>query len=262
MSSTRALFVASLALTLGAAAGSGDAVAQPKKAKPASACGVKLFPLTVGNTWTYQAVASPTPPDESSKHRTPPQPKQVTVTVASIETVAGKSVVHLTEQADERTLETTITCGAGVFQVAPESFFFAGEPGGYYDITLDKVDRKLVEGEGLGAPWSSAWREDIIAQWVAQGEKGAGELGKGKLELERLMSIRAAEQLNVIYGLVRGTKLEIEVTGRVTLDGTTKAIEMPANVKNLLWFTDGVGLVQVLNNYQHMYQLSAVTIVK
>jgi len=259
-SPTRA--VLAVALTLAAVAyGGRDASAQ--RAKAQSACGIRLFPLTVGNSWTFVPGVPPAEPPEAMVRFIPPQPKQVVVTVASIEAKDGKSVVHLQEDIDGRKLDTTIVCGGGLFEISPDSFFFAGEPGGYYGITFENMTRKMVDGVGLGAPWSNAWREDLVTNWKRVPEAGIDvDLGSGKLEIERRIVMSRAEPLNVPYKSVSATRLTVEVTGRVTLDGVDKPAEMPANWSNALWFTEGLGPVQVLNSYFHMYQLSAATIVK
>lgn len=238
-----------------------DASAQ--KGKAASACGVKLFPLTVGNKWTFIPGAPPAEPPEAMVRFIPPQPKQIVVTVTGIQAKDGKSIVSLEEDVDGRKIPTTITCGAGSFEVSPDSFFFAGEPGGYYGITFENMTRKIVEGEGLGAPWSNAWREDFTADWKRVPEAGIKvDLGAGKIELERRIVMGRAEPLNPPYKQVSAQMMRVELTGRVTIVGIEKPSEMPANWVNALWFADGLGPVQVLNSYFQMYQLSDATIVK
>ena len=59
-------------------------------------------------------------------------------------------------------------------------------------------------------------------------------------------------------GSFRAEKLFVKTTGRVTLDGAPadmKPMELPDNWVNTLWLADGVGVVQMLNSYAHMYQL-------
>jgi hypothetical protein len=272
MSSRPGLRLVVVALTF-LVLGAGTAAAQKGKgaAKPASACGQKLLPLTVGNTWTYEPI--PLPPEamprEDQIRFLPPQFKKVVVTVASIETKDGKSVVHLTEDSDGRKVDTTIVCGGGVFEVDPESIFFAGEPGGSFGTKLTKIERKQVEGVGLGAPWSNLWREDIIASFERTGSETVTskghkvDVGKGKLEIERRISLGGAETVDVPFKAgMSGRRMTVEFTGRVTLDGTTKPVEHPANWNNALWFVDGVGLAMIQNAFFHKYGLVSATIVK
>ena len=59
-------------------------------------------------------------------------------------------------------------------------------------------------------------------------------------------------------------KLAITTTGRVTLDNPSqpesKVSELPANWINQLWIAPNVGVIQVLNSYSHMYQLTEVSL--
>jgi hypothetical protein len=268
MSSRPGLRLVVVALTF-LVLGAGTAAAQKGKgaaAKPASACGQKLLPLTVGNTWTYEPIPLPpeAQPREDQVRFLPPQFKKVVVTVASIEAKDGKSVVHLTEDSDGRKVDTTIVCGGGVFEVDPESIFFAGEPGGSFGTKLTKIERKQVEGVGLGAPWSNLWREDIIAEFVRTPAEGVtADVGKGKLEIERRISLGGAETVDVPFKAgMSGGRMTVELTGRVTLEGTTKPLEHPANWNNALWFVDGVGLALIQNAFFHKYGLVSATIVK
>jgi hypothetical protein len=240
------------------AVGGRDAHAQ-KKPKAVS-CG-KLFPLAVGNKWTFIPGVPPTQPPEAMVRFIPVQAKQVVVTVTAIESKDGKNVVKLEEDVDGRKINTTITCGAGLFEASPDSFFFAGEPGGYYGIEFEKMERKLVEG----TPWSGAWREDLVAMWKRIPEPGiTADLGKGKLEVERRFTTGRNENLTPPFKAqgVAGLRISVEITGRVTIDGVDKPSEMPANWINTLWFAAGIGPVQVLNSNYHMFQLSDATLVK
>jgi hypothetical protein len=39
-----------------------------------------------------------------------------------------------------------------------------------------------------------------------------------------------------------------------------KPMELPANWISQLWLAEGVGIVQSLNSYAHMYQLAEITL--
>ena len=90
----RSVVVALTFLALGA----GTAAAQKGKAagaaKPASACGIKLLPLTVGNTWTYEPIPLPpeAQPPEAQARFLPPQFKKVVVTVDQHANTSAASV--------------------------------------------------------------------------------------------------------------------------------------------------------------------------
>ncbi len=257
------------------------------KAKAPGVCGAKIFALNEGNTWTYEAMAAQTPPDPKLARITPLQPKTIVITVKSIDAKKGAdTVVNLEEKVtievskadpktnkpaviDERTVETTITCdGKKKFEVSPESFWFAGEPGGTLGLKIDKLDRshdtswKLVNG-GIG---DQPWREELVAQWTRVATPGSdAKLGSGKLELERSFTPEQPEIIMTKIGMYRAEKIGLVTTGRVTLDTPAspdqqKPMELPAGWLSTIWLADGVGPIQVLNGYFQMYQLTAVTV--
>jgi hypothetical protein len=248
----------------------------------ASVCGVKVFPLAVGNSWTYVMVPSPLPPDDQIKRISPPQAKQIDITVKSID--EGKkgadTVVTLDEKTtidrttdpkkplvDEHTVTTTITCNAKKFEISPDSFFFSGEPGGYIGMKLDAVEHvkgtswELTNG-GIG---EHEWREDLHAKWTRLPHEGSeAKLGSGKVEIERQFTPQPRESVSAKAGVYTAEKLGLVTTGRVTLDTPatpdTKPMELPANWITTIWVAPGAGVIQTLNPYAHMYQLSAATL--
>lgn len=258
------------------------------KAKPP--CGAKMLPLSEGNSWTYEAVEAPPPADaaedqmrKSIARLRPTQPGTVTVTVKSVDAQKGKDTVITLEETttvvpengdkdkpkqDTRTIETTITCNdKGKFEIDPQSFFFAGEPGGAYGLTIDDLQRsrdtslKLVKG-GIG---DQPWREDIVMHWTRVPTPNSNaQLGSGKLELERQFTPEQPEMVISKLGSWRAEKLALVTTGRVTLDHPksqgAKPMEMPAAWLNTIWMAHDVGVVQVLNRYSEMYQLTAATL--
>jgi hypothetical protein len=242
--------------------------------KAAAACGAKILPLVEGNKWTYGFVESGMPPRDDLVKLTPSQPMQVVITVKSVESKGDETVITLEEKStadlskdpkkhilDERTINSTITCGRTKFEISPDSFFFSGEPGGYFGLTFDKFDRtrdttwKLTNGT-IG---DAQWREDIVAHFTRTPVEGSGaKLDSGKLELERKFIPAQPEQVNTKVGLYTAERLAVTITGRVTLDHPqpdTKPAELPANWINQLWLVPNVGVVQVLNAYAHKYML-------
>ncbi len=273
---------------------SGLAAAAPKKgAAPAGAgvpgagpvgktsvCGVKVFPLAVGNTWTYVMVPSPLPPEDALKRISPTEANQIEITVKSIDAAkGGDTVVNLDEkitidltkdpkkpQLDEKTIHTTITCSAKKFEISPDSFFFAGEPGGYINLTLDSVERPKGTSWQLtnGAIGDAVWREDLVAKWTRKPTEGSeAKLGSGKIEIERVFTPQPQEGLSTKAGAYVAEKLGLVTTGRVTLDGAApdaKPMELPANWVSQIWVAPNAGVVQTLNPYMHMYQLQSATL--
>ena len=246
--------------------------------KTASVCGVKVLPVSVGNTWTYKMVPAPIPPDDQIKRISPPQPNQIVITVKAVDAKKGAdTVVTLEEKTttdltkdpkkpllDEHTITTTITCNAKKFEISPDSFWFAGEPGGYVNLKLDGVEHpkgtswQLTNG-GIG---DAEWREDLTAKWTRVPTQGSdAKLGSGKLELERRFTPQQPESIKTTLGTYNSEKLGLITTGRVTLDGAAadaKPMELPANWVSTLWIAEGAGVVQTLNAYAHMYQLTDV----
>ncbi len=268
--------LALLALTLVPAA----ATAAPKTgaagapAKLGTACGVKVLPLAVGNVWTYTNVAAPLPALPDVVRIAPQPPKTFTITVKSIEQKGGDTVVNLDEKItydltrdpkkpllDDRLIQSTIVCNAKKFDISPDSFFFAGEPGGYHGLTFDKLDRKGTSWAlTAGAFGEAEYPEDLIAHWTQVPAKESGaKLNTGKLEIERRITPSDAESIVTKAGSYRAEKIVIKTTGRVTIESAKskdmKPAEMPADWLNQLWFADNYGVVQSLNRYAHMYQL-------
>ncbi|HEY0250245.1 MAG TPA: hypothetical protein VGC41_01920 [Kofleriaceae bacterium] len=247
----------------------------------AQQCGVKVFPLAIGNEWTYTMVPSPLPPEDAIKRISPPEPNTIVIKVTDIKTdpktkdtvvtLEEKATIDLTKDQkkpilDERTITTSITCNAKKFEISPDSFFFAGEPGGYVGLKLDSVEHKstswVLTNGGIG---EGQWREDVAIKWTRLPKEGSqAQLGSGKVELERQFTPQPQESISTKAGAYTAEKLGLITTGRVTLDKTlqpdTKPLEVPANWVTTLWIAPGAGVVQTLNPYQHMYQLSAATL--
>jgi hypothetical protein len=242
--------------------------------KAAPACNAKILPLVEGNRWTYGFVAAPITPREEMVKLSPSQPMEIVITVKSVEVRGTDTVITLEEKTkanlskdpkkdifDERTITSTITCNATKFEISPDSFFFAGEPGGHFGLTIDKIERpkdttwKLTNGT-IG---DAEWREDIIAHFSRTSTPGSNaKLNGGKIELERKFTPAQPENVNTKVGVYLAERLAITTTGRVTLDNPqpdTKPMELPANWVNQLWLVPNVGMIQALNSYAHMYML-------
>jgi hypothetical protein len=247
-------------------------------AKTQSVCGQKILPLVEGNKWTYGFVESGIPVRDDLLKLTPSQPMEIVISVKTVETKGDETVITLEEKStadlskdpkkhiyDERTINSTITCSRTKFEISPDSFFFSGEPGGFFGLTFDKLERpkdttwKLANGTIGDAPW----REDIIAHFTRIPTAGVNaKLGGGKIELERKFTPAQPENINTKLGVYNAEKLGITTTGRITLDDAPpdSKMELPANWVNLLWIAPNVGIIQALNSYSHMYMLIDVTL--
>ena len=267
------------------------AVAGPKKTAGAKqsppACGVKLLPLVEGNSWTYDNVTAAQPAEEAIKRISPEPAKEVVITVKQVDAKKGAdTVVTLEEkitrdltkdpkkpQLDERTITTTITCNDKKFVISPDSFFFAGEPGGYIGLKIDSLDHPKAAnanswilakgGSGFG---EQPWREEMTMHWTRVPSEGSeAKLGSGKLELERSFQPQPLDNVVTKLGSYSKTeKLALITTGRVTLDSPLapqdKPAELPANWLTTMWISANTGVVQTLNSYAHEYQLVSATL--
>lgn len=286
---------------LGSALVISNVCAAPKKGQPAGgkaapACGAKILPLVAGNSWTYNAVAAPTTLPEAMQRLAPTQPKTIVVAVKGVEKKGTDTVVTLEEKHSydlskdpkepklvEQVVNATIVCNdKGKFDVSPESFFFAGEPGGVYGLAFDKLERKKETSLKLvkGTIGEAEWIEELVGHFTRTPAKASEstKLVGGKLELERKFTPQPPEKVITKFGSFTAEKLGLISSGRVTFDKVlspegkpcsmtkldadkkevkvnTESCELPANWISTIWLADGTGVVQTLNSYAHMYQL-------
>lgn len=240
----------------------GLAHAQPKPAAPkiVRACGITAIPLTVGNEWTYEVAGLP--PDrqlsEAQLKAQPVPPKQVTITVKTVDTVDGVTTVGLSEDIDGRVHASSITCSATSFQISPNAFWFNGEPGDVFGIALSEIERKgktfdLIAGK-LPAPGD--WHDDLNAKWkhVALG-KLLPTMRSGTLALTRHFATQGLEQVTTKAGSWKAAKLGIETTIKVTIDpAPPNPLRDRELLVNFLYVVDGVGVAQAIN-YTAQYLL-------
>lgn len=258
----------------------GTALAQKPKKQPRP-CGISAIPMTVGNTWTYEPTEYPKPSRgteaenqkelegrEAAQKLYPNPAKKVVITVAAVETTKeGVTTVKLTEQVDDRTIETSLTCTATNIVVGLDSFFYAGEPGGSYNLGFDKLERKghtypIVGGKISG----TEWHDNFKATWKRDATQGTeADLGTGTIEIKRRMVMTADEptlELPAGQGQKwKAIKLGIETSGNVQIDGTgAKPYELPGPFVTFLYLVDGVGLARVENSFFHAYDLTSFTV--
>jgi hypothetical protein len=267
-----------LLAAFGLAASATEAAAQKKKVP--KACGITAIPLAVGNQWVYEAVAHPTPLEEAQKKLLPPQPSKVTITVATVETVGEVTTVGLTEvvesqvgqpggkppKVETRTLETTLTCTKTTLDFSPDSFFFSGEPGGFWNLTVENLTRKntsfpITKGKLTGVEW----HDDLSFSWKRNPTEGTdAELGAGKFDMLRRLVITGEESVTTAFGVYStAAKIGIETKGEITVENATgKPYLLPEGLVTFFWLADGVGIVQVHNTFIHAYQLTGATIAK
>jgi hypothetical protein len=269
-----------LLVAIGLAGSATEASAQKKKA--VKACGITAIPLSVGNQWVYEAVAHPTPLEEAQKKLLPPQPSKVTITVATVETKGDVTTVGLTEvvdsqvsqpdgkppKTDSRTLNTTITCTATKLDFSPDSFWFSGEPGGFWNLTVENLARQekstsfpITKGKLAGVEW----HDDLTFAWKRNPTEGTdAHLGNGTFSMNRRLVITGEESVTTAFGVYStASKIGIETKGEITVEGAIgKPYLLPEGLVTFFWLADGVGIVQVQNTFIHAYQLTNATIAK
>jgi hypothetical protein len=184
----------------------------------------------------------------------------------------------------ETVVTGTITCNdKAKFDIDPVLFFFAGEPGGVQGLQFDKFERKKETSLKLtkGTIGENEWIEEITSHFTRTPGKGSEhtKLAPGKLDIERKFTPQPQEKVITKMGDFTAEKLGLITSGRVTFDSAlspegkpcsvvtidpatkaevktpSAACELPANWISTLWLAEGVGVVQALNSYAHMYQL-------
>lgn len=280
----RALALFAVPMILGSAATAEAAPARPSKIT--AACGVKILPLAEGNTWTYEQVASRDPILPELAKLAPRAAKKIVITVKSITAKGGDTVATLEEKNTyeivaenkekkkpavmaEVVVTSTISCNKTKFEISPDSFFFAAEPGGFRNLDFDTIERskatslKLVNGNIGDEPWE----EDIVAHFTRKPGTGSdAKLSAGKIELERVFTPAQPEDVPMRNGNLysKAEKLQLITTGRITLDAPVSpnptVQELPKGWRALIWLAPNVGVVQTLNMFAHQYQLMESTL--
>jgi hypothetical protein len=266
-------FLAILVAVWPLAAGMATAHAQPK---PKPACGIKALPLIEGNQWVYTPVA---PPDDVRSTalkiaaNKPKQPDKFTVKVVSVvpgdrgsaeitlEETAHYKVTGDTPQELDVVKTVKLQCAKDALDVSPESFLFAGEPGGSMALELGEVTRP--EGErsyvfGLGQLRVPEWIENIKAPFTRTSSKSTqAELAGGSLDLQRIVKRGGPEPVTTAMGTFTAIPVQIELVGSVIIDlpPEPERFSIPANTISKLWVADNIGVIQMFNASGHMYQL-------
>ena len=257
-------------------------------------CGVEIIPLVVGNEWTYEPVTLATVAvDDSIKKFVPTEPRKIVIKVVSVDAppkAGGDTTVNLEETTTwdiskdtkpklvDRTIKTTIVCGPKKFDVSPEQLLLRRRARRCVRPAFDKIERPKGTSFALvnGAIGEAPWGEDIVAHFTrsAHANTNAKLLG-GKLELERRFTPGTPENMNVkLGGPYRAEKLQLKITGRVTLEGGVEELppdwtsndktcvvvtggfkcELPANWVTFIWLTNDVGILRMQNTYAHVFE--------
>jgi hypothetical protein len=252
---SRLALVVALAAAVAALPASAEAQKKKKKAKVKPACGLKVLPFAEGTEWTYQYFVPEgvqLPPGVRIQ-----DPPSMTVKVVKVTTEKGKSRISLEESYRKVVVKTELECDKTGLNVPPDSFFFAGQPGGGILMKLDKIERKaeinIFEKGGL----KGEAFEELKAVATREPSPGTGAvMTPAKLEIERKMVVGAKETVESAITSHKATRVTINMTGRATLDTTPdKPLNMP-QFDVAMWFEPDVGVVQVRNSLGQGWKLS------
>jgi hypothetical protein len=273
--SREALVLALRTATIAAALLATAAAIAPAHAqkKPQPACGITGIPFAVGNEWTYEAVASGVTIPDAALARIPKQPAKVVIKVTGIETVNGVTSIlleeKLTTKIDEkvsvdRTLQTKLSCGPDHLDIDPDSYLFAGEPGGSIGIDLTDLKRTgttypIKAGFFVGPTWTEA----LVGKYHAKPADGtAAPAVDGDFDFQRQFAVGQAETVTTAFGTFTGPRITVELVGQIKLSTQPdKPYDLQANLRNAIWFAKGVGVIQTQNYYGQQYQLTATNVI-
>jgi hypothetical protein len=246
MRSNIVLALCAAALTVSAAAHA------QKTKKPKPACGIKHLPLAEGTSWVYEPVNQP--PGG-------PPPANLRVEVLKVEKDGANTAITIKETYRDNEYEMVATCDKSGIVLPPESFFFAGEPGGTAMLELSNVKHKgssyPVRGLKSGDQWLEEFKADV-KRVIADG--AAAEHGDAKVELERLVTVLPGKQV-VSTGIqtYKATPVEFEVLGRGLVGEKTQ--EIPVRDKGAIWFVNKIGVVRAREVSGREWQLIDSTLI-
>lgn len=252
--------VALLALvaTLLAAPLAAQAQSQPKK-KVKPACGLRMLPLAEGSQWTYNYYVPEgvqLPPGVRIQ-----EPSSLTIKVVKVEKSGDKTLISLEESYRKIVVKTQLQCDKSGLVIPPDSFFFAGQPGGGLQMTVGPIERKAETNVFAGGGFKGEAFEELKTKVTRLPSAGTGAvLVPASLELERKQAVSAIkESVETAKETVKATRLIINLTGRATLDSTPdKPLPMP-QLDVAMYFLQDVGVVQVRNSLGQGWKLNEYT---
>lgn len=222
------------------------AAAQKKAKKVKPACGINYLPLAEGNWWTYEPVNQP-----------PAGPPAATlrVEVTKVETEGKVTTITMKETYRGVDFDVVATCSKDGLILPPESFFFAGEPGGVANMTIENFTHKGISlpiklKGGVQLPLEEIKFD--VTRVPAAGAKVTHD--PAKVELERLVTVASGQQMvDTAIQTYRATPVEFEIRGRGLVG--EKSSEIAVRDKGILWFTPLIGLARVREVNSREWQL-------
>ncbi len=251
--------IALIALAAAVAALPASADAQKKKKKKSKvkpACGLKVLPFAEGMEWKYQYFVPEgvqLPPGVRVQ-----DPPELLIKVTKVAKNGAKTVIGLEESYRKVVVKTELECDAKGLTVPPDSFFFAGQPGGGLQMKLGKIERKAETNVFEGGKLKGEAFEEIKTDVTREPSPNTGAvLVPAKVEIERKMTVGAQKE-TIESGITshKATRLTIQMTGRATLQSTP---DKPFNVPTLdiaMFFEPDVGVVQVRNSQGQGWKLA------
>lgn len=246
-----------LALVALAAAVAVPASAEAQKKKPPKvkpACGMKAIPFAEGVEWTYQYYVPEgvqLPPGVRIQ-----DPQSMTIKVLKVEKAGAKTVISLEESYRKVVVKTQLECDKTGLTVPPDSFFYAGQPGGGLLMKLGKIERKAETNVFAGGNLKGEAFEELKTTVTREPSPGTGVvLAPAKMELERKMTVGGKEAVESAITTHQATRLTVQMTGRAILDTTP---DKPFNMPTLdvaMFIEPNVGVVQVRNSLGQGWKL-------
>lgn len=239
MSTLRAVFALALAALVAA-----PVAARPRRpAGPPPACGLTIFPLAAGYSWTFRSGAS-----------------EVVARVTSVRPGKDETEIDVEERFGKRTFKATWTCSKAGLRIAPESFFFAGEPGGAVATTY-----KVTERDAVSVPADTKqdlkWIEKVKVEVVRADAAQAGvEHRPVKLELEKHAIVHPPDPIVTPLGQFGATKITYELRGRA-FDGDER-VDLQPRRPGGIWLVKGVGPVKLEDAYEKTWELASTTVIR
>jgi hypothetical protein len=252
----RRIALIALAAAVAALPASADAQRKKKKSKVKPACGLKVLPFAEGTEWKYQYFVPEgvqLPPGVRVQ-----DPPELLIKVSKVARSGAKTVIGLEESYRKVVVKTELECDAKGLTVPPDSFFFAGQPGGGLQMKLGKVERKAETNVFEKGALKGEAFEELKTDATREPSPNSGAvLAPAKVEIERKMTVGAQKE-TVESGITshKATRLTIQMTGRATLESTP---DKPFNVPTLdvaMFFEPDVGVVQVRNSQGQGWKLA------
>ncbi|MBI4510092.1 MAG: hypothetical protein HY698_10695 [Deltaproteobacteria bacterium] len=206
-----------------------------------AACGLRNLPLAAGNTWTYRSGS-------------------VDVTIRVLEVTAGKDAagrpvtkISVEEKLHGRTHTTSMSCTTQGLSVPPDSFFFAGEPGG-------AVGGKFTETAREGVTWP---QDAALAPGISWVEKvkadQSGPHLAAHVEVERHVAVKGPEQVVSPLGRFTAQRVGFELRGRGVVKDQKQ--ELPVKRPGTFWIARGVGVLRVEDAFDRAWELVGTNLV-